>query len=819
MDLLLADLLHAARGLRRAPGFALAAVLMLGVGLGASTALFSVVQAVLVRPLPLPDSERLVRLHQVGGGGRRMNVSGPNFEDVAARSRSFAALARTSPPSPVSVTGGGEPVRALSVAVSQGYFAALGVVPARGRPFLPEEAREGGAPAVVVGHGFWQRSLGGREDLSGLTLGLGGRAHAVVGVMPPGVVHPGGAELWTPAELEGGPGSRTAHNWEVLGRLAPGVRLEAARGELTALARALKAEHGDGTWMEDVALVPLQEQLVGAVRPALLALLSAAGLLLLVAGANVANLLLARASARGRELAVRVALGAGRGQLVRQFLCESLLLTLAGAAAGAALAFAGVGALRALGPGRLPRLDEVAVDGPALLFALGLAVLLALALGTSTALRATGSDLAGTLASGLRSAGGGGGGRVRGALVAAQVALALVLLAGAALLARSLVDLLAVEPGYRAGELVVLSLSQEPPRGEAAERERAGQLDALEARLAALPGVASVGGASAFPLGEEGGGNGTFLVLTRPDEVQGFEDFQRLLREPGRAGEAEFRLASAGHFRTLGIPLLQGRTFGEADGPDAPHVAVVSASLARAQWPGQDPLGKLVQFGNMDGDLRAFTVVGVVGDVREDGPDAPARPTLYAHVRQRPRGTWVFHVALRPEAGVTAAALVAPARAALRQVAPDVPPRVRTLQGLLSDALAPRRFSLALLGAFGAAALLLAGLGLSAVVAFSVARRTREFGVRLALGATGGDVQRLVLRQAALLAGAGLAAGWALALAGGRVLRSLVPGVAGMDPLALLAVTALLGGVALLAAWLPARRASRVDPQVALRAE
>jgi putative ABC transport system permease protein len=819
MDLLLQDLSHALRNLRRSPGFTLAAVLMLGVGLGASTALFSVVEAVLLRPLPFPAPERLVRLWQVGEEGRRMNVSGPNFEDVKAQSRSFEALARMSPAIPVSVSGPAEPVRTVAVSVSRDFFAVLGVQPAQGRAFLPEEQQEGGAPAVVVSHGFWRRHLGAPADLTGRTLRLEGRVYSVVGVMPEGRGHPAGVELWTPAELSRGPGSRTAHNWEVLGRLGAGVSLEAARRELSALARTLKAQHGDGTWMVDAALVPLHEHLVGPVRPALLTLLGAAALLLVVAGANVTNLLLARAAVRQRELAVRVALGAGRAQLVRGFVCEGLLLALTGAGVGGLLALAGVDALHTLAPEGLPRLEGVGVDGTALAFALGLAVLLALALGVGTALRATGRDLAGTLASGLRPSGGPGGGqRVRRALVVAQMALALVLLVGTGLLVRSLVRLLSTEPGYRGGELVVLSVSL-PFQVGADELTRRVQLfDALQERLRVLPGVSAVGGANVFPFDDTGGGNGQFLVVHRPDEVRGFDDFQRLSREKERVGQAEFRVASEGYFRTLGIPLLRGRLFEGTDGPDAPHVAVISESLARAQWPGEEPLGKLIQFGNMDGDLHAFTVVGVVGDIREESLEAAPRPTLYAHVRQRPRQAALFHVALRAD-GAPTGALVAAARTVLRELAPELPPRVRTLEGMRTGSLAARRFSLLLLAVFGGAALLLAALGLAGVVAFSVAQRTREFGVRMALGARPGDVLRLVLRQAGTMALLGVGVGWALALALARVARSLVSGVSSTDPLAFTVVTVLLGAVALLAAWVPARRAARVDPQVALRSE
>ncbi|MFP2905954.1 FtsX-like permease family protein, partial [Pyxidicoccus sp. 3LFB2] len=502
----------------------------------------------------------------------------------------------------------------------------------------------------------------------------------------------------------------------------------------------------------------------------------------------------------------------------RQFLTESLLLSLTGGALGALLAAWSVQALLAAEPGHLPRVGEVAVNGWALLFALGLSLLLALGLGMVTALRsARQSPWATLVQAGRTQAGGGGAERTRRALVVGQLALALVLLVGSALLGRSLMRLLSLDPGYRTGDVAVLSLVLPPAEDKAAGLRNVQLQEHLLSRLGALPGVSAVGAVSNFPLEGSPAGDGTFLVLNRPDEVGSFEDFGRLVHEPERTGSAEYRVASEGYFRALGIPLVRGRLFEARDTLEAPHVALISESLAKARWPHEDPLGKLIQFGNMDGDLRPFTIVGVVADVREKGLDEAPRPMFYGCSRQRLRASSRFHIAVHGPAG--SAALVTAARPVLRELAPELPSRLNTVEGLLAGSLASRRFSLLLLGAFGAVALLLSVAGLGAVVSYAVAQRTREFGIRFALGATAGDVLGMVLRQATLLAGLGVALGVLGALGLSQVLSGLVYGVSTTDPLILAAVALLLLGVALLASWLPARRASRVDPMTVLRSE
>ncbi|MBV9773354.1 MAG: FtsX-like permease family protein, partial [Gemmatimonadetes bacterium] len=536
--------------------------------------------------------------------------------------------------------------------------------------------------------------------------------------------------------------------------------------------------------------------------------------LLVIACANVSNLLLARAAARRQEISVRLALGAGRVRLVQQFVAEALVLSLASAVVGLLLAWWGVSLLRALQPQGLPRLADVRVSGGVFAFALATAVLTAGALGALTALQAVRGDLRSALAQGQRTLSGGSGRRVRDALVVMQVALTLVLLVGAGLLGHSFLRLLSVDTGYRTRGGVVLDLALDEADDPGAGARTSAFEEELMRRLRAIPGVAEVGGVNDFPLGGNYS-NGTFLVLSRPDEVSSFEDFGRLAKEQTGNNGAEYRVASEGYFRAMGIPLLRGRGFGPGDGPDAPHVALVSRSLARMRWPGEDPIGKLVQFGNMDGDLHPFTIVGVVGDIREAAVDAEPHPTLYGFSRQRTRSLSHFHVVM--QGPIAPAAMIAPARRILREMAPEVPPAFRTLDEVFAASLADRRFSLLLLATFGGVALLLAMLGIYGVVSYLVAQRTREIGIRMAFGARAGDVARLVVRHGAALAGAGIGVGLLAALAIERLVAGMLYGVSATDPAAFAGVALLLAAVALSASWIPARRATRVDPMVALR--
>ncbi|CAN5539390.1 ABC transporter permease [soil metagenome] len=818
MDRLLQDLRYAVRTILRSPGFSVVAVLTLALGIGATTAIFSVISGVLLRPLPYPESERIVQLSQVDTEGRRMSFSDPNFADLQTQSRSFQALAQVGRGGVTSVSGGSEPARVPASWISRDFFAVLGVQPILGRTFLPDEQQEGGSPAVVVSHTFWQRYLGGDPELEGRPLTFEGRVHSVVGVMPPGFAYPVGAELWAPRELYPVLPSRTAHNWMVVGRLRDGVPLEQARQEASGIARELRQQYGQDTWMVDAAVVPLHQQIVGRAQPMLLLLLGASGLLLLIACANLVNLLLARATTRQREIAVRQALGAGRGRLARQFLSEAVVLSLAGGALGLLLAAWGMRLLLALEPGNLPRVGEVQMSWEVLAFGLALSLAVAVTLGLFTALRATRREVRASLAESQRThAGGASSRRVRSALIVSQVALTLLLLVGAGLLARSFLRLLAQDLGFRTERVIAMDLSLPPGDDEAASAHLTRFHDEVLARLRSIPGIEQAGGANDLPLAGGNYSGGTFIIQNHPAEIASYEDFGRLMSEPARTGGAAYRVASEGYFGAMRIPLVRGRLFEDRDAPDAPHVAVISESLARTRWPDEEPIGKLIQFGNMDGDLRPFTIVGIVGDVREQGVAAEPQPTLYGYYRQRPASTSRFTYVMYGTAEPTA--VISSARRIVRELEPDVPPRFRTLEQIFSDSLSDRRFSLLLLGVFGGTALLLAVLGIYGVTAYSVARRTQEIGVRVALGAQRTDVLRMVVGQALALAAAGVGIGLLAALALTRVMRSLLYGVSPMDPLTLAAVPLFLIGLAALAAYLPALRASRVDPMVALRSE
>jgi predicted permease len=513
---------------------------------------------------------------------------------------------------------------------------------------------------------------------------------------------------------------------------------------------------------------------------------------------------------------LRLALGAGRKRLAQQFVTEAFVLSLSGALLGVLAAVAGVRLLVALEPGNLPRLAEVTVNTQVLLFALGVSAVTALALGAIGAWQSTRRDLRDALASAQRTLAGSGGYKLRSTLVVAQMALTVVLLVGAGLLGRSFLSLLRVDPGYRTERMVVLDVSLPFPDDASAARRLTSFYDDALAKLATIPGVSRVGGVNAFPLTGGQTSNGTFLVMSRIDEQIDFAHIEQIMKDPVRTGEAEYRVASADYFRTMNIPLVRGRLFDDRDSPEAPHVALVSASLAQKKWHDDNPLGKIIQFGNMDGDLHPFTVVGVVGDVREEGLAADPRPTLYAFYRQRPKGASRFNFVMQTQG--EAAPIISAARRLVRELRPDVPPRFRTIEAVVSTSIADRRFILVLIGVFGAAALTLASLGVYGVISYLVAHRQQELGIRVALGAQRSDVLRLVLGRGLTLALVGIAIGGVAALALTRVLSNLLYGVSATDPISFGAVIVLLVGVALLASWMPARRAARVDPMTALRA-
>ena len=826
METLIKDLRYGIRSLAKRPGFTAIAVLTLALGIGASTAIFSVVDGVLLRSLPYPNAEQIVQLREINERGGRMPFAEPNFLDVRARSHSFAGVAQYNGEL-TTVTGGIEPVRASTYAVSADFFNVLGVKPLLGRTFSPEESKAGGAPVAVVSYGFWQRLLGARSDLSGTSLRVMDQSVNVIGVMPPEFAFPRTAEIWIPRELFPGEISRSAHNWSVVARLRPNITVEQAYADVSALSKQLKQEYGKDMDAVDFVAVAQQEYMVGNVRSALLMIFVAVGFLLLVACANVANLLLAQVTTRQREFSVRAALGATRWRLARQFITENLLLVLIAGALGVLFAFWGVNLLLGLNQQALPRANEIGVNARAIGFTLGLSVLIAVVLGIVPLLRFSIKDLEANLREAGGATLGSAGQHSRNVLVVVQMALTMILLVGAGLLGKSFYRLLQIDPGFRtesavAMELSLPSSSEDEGRyknlmdaydrlmkhGEAPaestkftedeERQRQFQQQVIE-RLTNTPGVVAAGTINYLPL-SGGGPDGNFLINNNP----------------ARQGHAEYRLASAGYFAAMGIPLLRGRTFDATDQVNAPNAAVVSQAFVKKYFPNEEVIGQTIQFGNMDGDLRLLHVVGVVGDVHDNGVDLAVAPTVYGNSLQRlPSSTWSVVARAHSEPG----SLVPVMRETVRSLDSQLPLKFRTLDQVFASSLDQRRFSLVIFGVFGAAALLLAALGIYGVTAYVVTQRTREIGIRMALGAKMSDVLKMVLRYAMTLVVIGTIVGLAGAYAVTRVMSSLLFQVTPTDVVTFVAVPAILLLVALFACLIPARRATKVDPLITLRYE
>ena len=824
METLIKDLRYGIRSLGRRPGFTAIAVLTLALGIGASTAIFSVVDGVLLRSLPYPDADQIVQLREVNERGGRMPFAEPNFLDVRARSHSFQGIAQYAGQL-ATITGGSEPVRASTYTVSADFFNVLGIKPILGRTFAPEESKAGGV--AVVSYGFWQRLLGGKPDLSGTSLRVMDQSLNVIGVMPAEFAFPRNAEIWVPREMFPAEISRTAHNWSVVARMRPGVTTEQAYADVNAIAKQLKQEFGKDMDGVDFAVVPQQEYMVGNVRGALLMIFTAVGFLLLVACANVANLLLAQVTTRQREFSVRAALGATRSRLARQFITENLLLVIIAGALGVLFAFWGVNLLLGLNQQALPRMSEIGVNARVVGFTLGLSVLIAVLLGIVPLLRFSMKDLEASLREAGGATLGSAGQHSRNLLVVAQMALTLILLVGAGLLGKSFYRLLQIDPGFRTESAVAMELSLPDPRmdesrykklmesyerlmkgGEAPaeetkftaeeERQRLFQQQLLE-RLGNTPGVTAAGTINYLPLAG-GGPDGNFLVNNNP----------------ARQGHAEYRLASAGYFAAMGIPLLRGRTFDATDQVNAPNAAVVSQAFVKKYFANEDVIGQTIQFGNMDGDLRLLHIVGVVGDVHDYGVDVAVGPTVYGNALQRlPSSTWNVVARAQAEPG----SLVPVMRETVRSLDSQLPLKFRTLDQVFSSSLDQRRFSLVIFGVFGVAALLLAAMGIYGVTAYVVTQRTREIGIRMALGAQLADVLKMVLRYAMTLVVIGTIVGLAGAYAVTRVMSNLLFEVTPTDLVTFVAVPAVLLLVALVACLIPARRATKVDPLITLRYE
>ncbi|HEY6273338.1 MAG TPA: ABC transporter permease [Terriglobales bacterium] len=833
------DVRFGGRILRKNPGTTLVSVITLALGISASTAIFSVVYGILLRPLPYDKPQQIVRVWEVDGRGELGQVTDPNFDDLRAQNHSLEGLAEFHS-GVESVSGNGQPSRQRVASVSRDFFSVIGAHPVRGREFVPEEQHLNAAPAALVSYSYWQQYLNGASDLSGVRLVIENKVASVVGVLPPGFHFPDDTNVWMAREIDMWVPSRSAHNSNALGRLRDRVTVERAQRDLGVIAHRLKQQYGNDMDMQDAAVVPLREALTGDVRLGLLVLMGMVLCLLLIACANVMNLLLAQASAREGELALRTALGASRSRLVAQFLTEGLLLSLCGGAVGVIAAYYGVHALITIAPPNTPRLAEVAVNLPVLLFAFGLSVVVAAALGIFTALRSTSGNTQAMLAESSRSGGGRSRQRLGRAIIAGQLAMTLLLLVGAGLEGRSLLRVLAVDPGFRTEQIVTMDVALPEAAGPARAR-RVELLTNLLERVRTLPGVSQAAVTNSLPIGQGTSSNGGFIELNYQQlsaqdkdlieksahwdvwqldqaTLKELIDFlQNIPHDPQHSGYAGYSVVSQDYFRTLGIPLLRGRFFDSSDTVDAPAAAIISESVARQKWPGQDPLGHTIEFGNIDGDLRLLTIVGVVGDVREENLEAPPEPIIYVNYRQRPQQGYEFSLLMRT--GGDPASTLAAARRILGELDPTIPPRLNTFTEVFSASLHVRRFNLVLVGVFAASALMLAIAGIYGVLAYSVSRRTREIGVRIALGASAGNVRGLVLRQAMMTAAIGIGIGLVGALALTRTMKSLLFETSSMDPLTYLAVTLVLLLVAALAAYLPARRATLVDPIVALRHE
>jgi putative ABC transport system permease protein len=799
---MLQDLRYALRQLAKSPGFTVVAVLTLALGIGATTALFSVVNSVLLRPLGYPEPDRIVvvRTTQLPRT-TDANASVPDYLDWQRETRSFAALAATYTAG-INLTGTGDPQEVTQTRATANYFAVFGIQPALGRAFHPAEDVPGRNRVVILSHGFWQRVLGGRADVLGTTLTLGHEPHTVIGVMPPGFRPVGAGELWTPmafTESERADSARGARGYSVIGRLAPGVSLDQARAELATQARQLELRHPDFNRGWGVSVTALHDYAVRSLRMLLWILLGAVACVQLVACANLANLLLARATGRAQEFSIRAALGASRARIVRQLLVESTLLATLGGALGLLVATWGLDGLLALLPSGMPSAGSTRIDGAVLVFALGITLLTGLVFGLAPAWQAVRPDLAAGLKGGLRGATDGGRkGRLRQTLVVLEVAVSLVLLFGAGLLMRTVVKLAAVDPGFNPQQAWRMRLTL--PDGKYGKHEqRVAFARQLLANIETLPGVKAAGITHALPMA--GNWAVDFQIQGRPSA-------------PGVKPKASFYAVTPGYFPAIGLRLIRGRLFTAHDSETAPPVVVINETLARQFFPGEDPLGKRVYL--MKGPQKYGEIVGIVADVKQSGLIQPTNAQAYEPFAQWSVGT--IETIVRTDAD--AAALPRLLRAQVLAVDKDQPVAViQPLEQVVSGTMERQRVALLLVTAFSTVAFAIAALGIYGVIAYAVARRTREFGIRLALGARPADVFRLVLGQGGRLVGAGLLVGLATALATARVLQSLLYATSPHDPLVLAAIAALFSAVALLACWLPARRATRINPMEALRAE
>ena len=798
MKIVFQDLRYALRLTAKKPGFTAVVVLVLALGIGANAAIFSVVNTVLFQPLPYADAERLMRVWEVIPGVPQNTVAPPNFIDWREQNQTFEGMAAYVEQA-LTLTGDGEPEKVEGVYSSDNLFDVLGVPPTVGRTFRGGETRGGDISVAVLSYGLWQRRFGGDPEVVGQKIIVDGIPLTVGAVMPQTFTFPSrAADLWLGTTMTPtGKDRNSAHYLHVIGRLQPGLTREQAQADLDAIAARLREQYPQTNRDIGVWVNPLREQQVGDIRPALLILFAAAAFVLLIACVNIANLLLARGAARQKEIAIRLALGAGRARIVRQLFTEGLLLAVLGGAAGLLVALWGVSALVSFMPEDLVPYYSVAIDRRVLVFTIFLSLLTTFIFGLFPALQATNSRLGETLQEGGRGAGSGSPGKVRGALVVAEVALSLALLIGAGLMINSFIRLNRVDPGFRAENLLTLEVF--PPYSKYPDVfQRTAFYDDMLRRVQSLPGVESASVVTAVPL--QGGLGEMLYFAERQPQMQPFKAVPRVI--------------GGDYFRTMGIAVIGGRTFDAQDRPGNPHAAVINEAVARLYWAGEDPIGKRLKQGMVTSDW--LTVVGVVGDTKLRFEDA-AQPQVYLPYSQYPSFA-PQHLVVRATADPLS--LVTAVRGEIRAVDKDQPvANVQTMEAIISDHVSRQRFNAQLLAVFAALALALATVGLYGVLSYLVTQNTREIGIRVALGATRPDILKLIVSQGLLMALIGVGLGLAGALWLTRLMSKLLYEVTANDPLTFAAAAALLIAITLLASYVPARRATKIDPMVALRYE
>jgi putative ABC transport system permease protein len=800
METLSQDIRYGIRMLFKNPGFTVVAVVALALGIGANAAIFSVVNTVLLRPLPYDDPDRLMVLRETKlPQFPEFSVSPGNFLDWQKQNTVFEKIAAIQGAA-FNLSGAGEPERFRGARISAGLFEMLGVKPAQGRAFLDEEDQAGHNNVVILSQGLWKRRFGGDPNILGQGITLNATSYTVIGIMPPDFGLPDReTDMWTPVAFSAQQAQQHgAHYISVIGRLKPGVTVDQAQMEMSGIAGRLAEQYPDSNTGWDVKISPMQEYDVRDMKSALLVLLGAVALVLLIACANVTNLLLARATARQKEVAIRTALGASRWRIARQLLTESVLLSIVGGGVGLLLAVWGMGSLLALAPQDLPRVKDVALDSRALGFTLLVTLLTGVIFGLAPALQASKPNLNETLKEGGRGSTGGHH-RVRSSLVISEVALALVLLVCAGLMIRSFLRLQQVSPGFNPSNALAVAVSlpgKKYPEGD----QQAAFFTQLVEKVAALPTVQAVGVTQSLPI--------------QSDYVLGFNIQGRPPDPPGEDVSTNYYAVSPDYFKAMGIPLLRGRLFTELDRKDAPRVAVINETMAKKFFPDEDPIGKHINVTN--GPERFREIVGIVSDVKQYGLDQPTTAQTYEPYLQTPFSGMTLIV--RTEGNPTN--LSAAIRDQVLAVDKDQPvSRIRPLDQIVSDSVSKQRFSMTLLGVFAVLALILAAVGLYGVMSYAVTQRTHEIGIRMALGASAGDVLRLVVGQGMMLALIGIGIGLIASFGLTRVMASLLFGVSATDPMTFIAISVVLAGVTLVACAVPARRALKVDPMIALRYE